>query len=317
MTKKIIISRQLTDSGTSDLQYFTRTTNLEKLFGEVKSQTCELSEILGPRIPEIIVLKLMEYWDFTSRSMSLLSEKAERIITATVYVFSDSILCQGELNNPSTTKRCLEEEHWMVRVKKTEFEWRIFPRSTTIGTMEAIQKLMKSIQRENEEFEGRIIFMSMFNKIDWRQDDAKCILNSIEVSKYARRFPRGHLSLLEPGLAWAAISVFSVVAPFLSLSFAYSCHIALAQSPPKKMKSVREVQWLLNNSDGNKSCTFNNVTVPGSELTKCAAADDEGVRLRRERSCRSVRCLGRQGFLVLGVAESIKKLTASTLSQEQ
>ena len=34
---KIYISRQITDSGMSDLQYYTRTTNLKKLFGDVKS----------------------------------------------------------------------------------------------------------------------------------------------------------------------------------------------------------------------------------------------------------------------------------------
>ena len=35
-SKKMFISRQITDSGTNDLQYYTRTTNLENSFGEVK-----------------------------------------------------------------------------------------------------------------------------------------------------------------------------------------------------------------------------------------------------------------------------------------
>ena len=38
-SKKMFISRQITDSGTNDLQYYTRTTNLENLFGEVKKKT--------------------------------------------------------------------------------------------------------------------------------------------------------------------------------------------------------------------------------------------------------------------------------------
>ena len=91
-------------TGTSDLHYFSRTKNLEKSFGDVKSQICELSEILGPRTPEIICLKLMEYGDFTWRSISLLSEKAERIITDRVYVFSDSILWQDEVIQVQQTK---------------------------------------------------------------------------------------------------------------------------------------------------------------------------------------------------------------------
>ena len=112
-SKKIFICRQITDSDTSDLQYYTRTTNLEKLFGDVKSQICELSEILGPRTPEIMGLKLVEYGDFAWWSMSLLSERAERIITVKVYVFSDSILCQGEINNPSTANQAWRK-NWMV-----------------------------------------------------------------------------------------------------------------------------------------------------------------------------------------------------------
>ena len=66
-TKKKYISSQITDSSTIDLPYYTRTKNLEKMFGEVKSQICALSEILGPRTPEIIGLKIMEYGDFLTR----------------------------------------------------------------------------------------------------------------------------------------------------------------------------------------------------------------------------------------------------------
>ena len=53
--------------------------------------------------------------------------------------------------------------------------------------MEEIQKFMKSIQCEPDEFEGRIILTSMFNEIEWRENDTECIHNSIEVLKYARR----------------------------------------------------------------------------------------------------------------------------------
>ena len=54
-SKKKFITCQTIDLNTIDLQYYTRTKNLEKLFREVKSQMYELSEILGPRIPENIV----------------------------------------------------------------------------------------------------------------------------------------------------------------------------------------------------------------------------------------------------------------------
>ena len=106
-SEKKYISSQTTDSSTIGLRYYTRTKNLEKLFGAVKSQIYELSENLGPRTPEIVGLKIMEYGDFAWISISLLSEKAERIITD---VFSESILCEGEVSDPSN-ERSLEERN--------------------------------------------------------------------------------------------------------------------------------------------------------------------------------------------------------------
>ena len=60
---------------------------------------------------------------------------------------------------------------------QTEFGWGTFPRLTTWGILEEIQKLMKSFQCEPAHFNGR----------DGNIEE--CIPNSIEVSNYARRFP--------------------------------------------------------------------------------------------------------------------------------
>ena len=85
---------------------------------------------------------------------------------------------------------------------QTEFEWKIFPGFTTIGILEEIQELMKGMQCEPEHFTGRIIFMSMFDEIMWRENDntEECDQNAIEDRKYARRFHRGHWSFPGPGL---------------------------------------------------------------------------------------------------------------------
>ena len=48
-----------------------------------------------------------------------------------------------------------------------EFEWKIFPRLTSMGILKQIQQMMKELQCEPENFTGRIIFMSMFNDIVW------------------------------------------------------------------------------------------------------------------------------------------------------
>ena len=84
---------------------------------------------------------------------------------------------------------------------ETEFEWKIFAGLTTLGLLEKIQNLMKDPQCESEQVNDRIIFMSMYNDIVWREEGntEKCVTNSITLAKYARRFPRGRWSFLGPG----------------------------------------------------------------------------------------------------------------------
>ena len=50
----------------------------------------------------------------------------------------------------------------------TEFEWNMFPGITTLGLLEKIQSLMRDLQCESEHFNDRIIFMSMYNDIEWK-----------------------------------------------------------------------------------------------------------------------------------------------------
>ena len=54
---------------------------------------------------------------------------------------------------------------------------------------------------ESEQFQGRIIFMSMFNDIIWwiKDTEKECITNSTLVSLFAKRFPAGHWSFLGHG----------------------------------------------------------------------------------------------------------------------
>ena len=83
----------------------------------------------------------------------------------------------------------------------TEFEWKIFPEIMTLGFLEKIQSLMRDLQCELEDFTDRIIFMSMYNDIEWgaKGNKGRCEYNSQTVADYARRFPRGHWSSLGPG----------------------------------------------------------------------------------------------------------------------
>ena len=87
------------------------------------------------------------------------------------------------------------EEH------KREFECKIFAGFTLLGILEEIQKFMIELQCEPEQLKGRIIFMSMYNDIEWgeRGNTEKCIMNSITVANHARRFLLGRWSFLGPG----------------------------------------------------------------------------------------------------------------------
>ena len=55
----------------------------------------------------------------------------------------------------------------------------------------------KNIQPEN--FEDRIIFMSMFNDILLKTDDEHCISNAEKVKNYEKKFLPGHWTLPGPG----------------------------------------------------------------------------------------------------------------------
>ena len=50
-----------------------------------------------------------------------------------------------------------------------EFEWNIFSRVTSLEILQKIQIDLRDRNIEPEKFEDRIIFMSMFNDIEWIQ----------------------------------------------------------------------------------------------------------------------------------------------------
>ena len=112
----------------------------------------------------------MEYGDFAWSSISLMSQEAERTITAKVYAFSDSILCLGELSDPSTANDAWKKKiEWYgknnvledmngIDGRQTVFVWRIVPRSTMLEILKEIQKSMKkhSVNLKNSKDEASL-----------------------------------------------------------------------------------------------------------------------------------------------------------------
>ena len=82
-----------------------------------------------------------------------------------------------------------------------ELEWKNFTGFTSLGILDEIQKMMTESKCEPEQFQGRIIFMSMYSDIDWtkRGNKENCIANALRATEYARRFTQGHWSFLGPG----------------------------------------------------------------------------------------------------------------------
>ena len=82
-----------------------------------------------------------------------------------------------------------------------EFEWNISPEFTTLQLCNKVQGFLSTVNKQPEEFTGRIIFMSIFNDISWRSKDneQECELSAKLFLIYARRFSPGRWSLLGPG----------------------------------------------------------------------------------------------------------------------
>ena len=83
-----------------------------------------------------------------------------------------------------------------------EFEWNISPGFSSLQILQEIQKELerKNIQPE-ELFKDRIIFMSMFNDIDWsnQKNDENCFSFTEKVKNNAMKFSRGQWTFLGPG----------------------------------------------------------------------------------------------------------------------
>ena len=146
-------------------------------------------------------MRFLECLKSAGKQLSLVND--EEVISpshAKVYVFSDSVLCLGKVNQNPTSNTALERRlDWFkdssqyrtldtIDGEPMEFEWNIFPGFTTLQLVQEVQKFMNTMG-ETEKFQGRIIFVSMFNDIMWRYKDneTECIANSALVSLFSKK----------------------------------------------------------------------------------------------------------------------------------
>ena len=77
-----------------------------------------------------------------------------------------------------------------------------FPTITTLQITAEIQNMLTEIKRESEQFQGRIVFVTLFNDTVSRENGNKelWIANFLNLAEYARSFTHGHWSFLWPQL---------------------------------------------------------------------------------------------------------------------
>ena len=86
--------------------------------------------------------------------------------------------------------------------RKSPFEWKIFPVHTTIELLQEVAEMMgDEIETQPPDSPDRVIFMSMYNDIDWTRKDNRdtCCQKMSRVSAHARQFPEGGWCFLGPG----------------------------------------------------------------------------------------------------------------------
>ena len=130
-----------------------------------------------------------------------------------VYVFSDSVLCLGEIHeNPQSNTAWEQRLEWFISTSEyrnldridgepMEFEWNMFPGFNTLQLSREVKELLLRLNETPENFTGRIIFMSMFNDISWgsRDNKVECESNAKLVSLYMQEDleqDNGHFSVL-------------------------------------------------------------------------------------------------------------------------
>ena len=195
-------------------------------------------------------------WEDSSwKQISLVSD--EEVISlshAKVYVFSVSVLCLGKMNENPESKTVWEEKlTWFksspeyrgsdkIDGEPMEFKWNIFPGFTTLQLINEVHEFMIKMGDPPEQFQGRIIFMSMFNDISWGSEDNEhqCESNVNLVSICARRFPPGRWSFLGLGSEKTWYSAFGSrppgewdrVAELMMIKFGESGHPVFCATSP-------------------------------------------------------------------------------------
>ena len=169
-------------------------------------QMFDISEkAISEQSGEIYEVKTINWEDSSWKYLSLIvDEQVISLQRTKVYVFSDSVLCPGKMNeNPQSNVAWEDRLTWFKSSKEyialdridgepMEFEWNIFPGFNKLQLSHKVQELLLRLSVTPDKFTGRIIFMSMFDDISWKS-------NAQLVSLFVKRSRAGQWSFLGPG----------------------------------------------------------------------------------------------------------------------
>ena len=167
-------------------------------------QMFDISTKLVSEQDEISGLKTIGWENHSWKYLSLIGDDGIINLQRTkVYVFSDSVLCLGKIQqNPESNEAWEQRFGWIkssqsyrtfdrIDGEPTEFEWNIFPGFDTLQQLcDKVKSSLSRLGETPENFTGRILFMSIFNDISCgtRDNEQECLANAGFVSLYARKF---------------------------------------------------------------------------------------------------------------------------------
>ena len=233
-----------------------------------------------------------------------------------VYVFSDSVLCLGKMNeNPQSNYAWEERLAWFkssqeyrnldrIDGEPMEFKWNIFPGFTTLQLCQQSPRVHEQNGRPNTI--PRTDYLHVYvQDIIWGSEDneRECIANATLVTLFAKRFPAGRWSFFGPGSEkmWYSTYIdrpqkeWDRVAELMMIKFRETGHpVFRATSPLSRgtLKSRGGGKLLIHFcADGDTIETVFRTIISVNQLSICGAVSD----LCHEYSA----CQARTGRLVL------------------
>ena len=150
------------------------------------SRVCStsLKKVIKEHSEEIQNVRGLEYSSPSWTRSTLVNGQAIKWAKAKACVYADSVLCVGRIEQgPGAAERRWKGQVEDLRMYSSypdtvgidgeaiEFEWKNVPDFSTLSVLQEIQKDLEEKNIQPENFEDRIIFMSMFNDILLKTDD--------------------------------------------------------------------------------------------------------------------------------------------------